>query len=107
MFLLAVPQAPEKIYEKNDLRGDGYDRGGGDEASCGVRSLAARRGHAAKARAIEQSQPMHGHEDAIDAGEGEPEMDLAKRFVQGPAKQLWKPKKQGGEDGERRSHPHH
>src|SRR5260370_42194659 len=43
---------------------------------------------------------MHGHGDAVDAGEGEPEMNLAERFVQAAAKHFREPEKQGGENRE-------
>jgi len=53
-----------------------------------------------------QAKPVHGHEDEIDAGEGEPEMKLAKRLVESAAKEFWKPEKQCAEDGERSGDTH-
>ena len=47
-----------------------------------------------------QAEPVQGHEDKIDAGEGEPEMNLAKRLVEPAAEEFWKPEKQGAKDGE-------
>src|SRR5260370_34802856 len=54
------------------------------------------------ARMRDQAEPVHGHEHAIDAGECNPEMNLAERFVQASAKKFGEPEKQGAKTGERR-----
>jgi hypothetical protein len=43
---------------------------------------------------------VHGHENEIDAGEGEPEVKLAERLVEATAEEFRKPEKQCAEDGE-------
>ena len=53
-----------------------------------------------------QAQEVHGHEDAVDADEGEPEVDLAERLVQHPAEHLREPEVRGREDAEDRRHAH-
>ncbi len=50
---------------------------------------------------------MHGHENAIDAGESEPEMNFAERFVQTASKKFGEPEKQRAENRERRGDAHH
>ena len=43
---------------------------------------------------------MHGHEDAIHSGEGEPEVQLAERLVETAPEHFWKPEKEGGKNRE-------
>src|SRR5207302_10610716 len=52
------------------------------------------------------TEPVHGHENAIDAGEGQPEMNFAERLVQAAAKKFGEPEKQRAKNGERRGHAH-
>src|SRR3982074_1857952 len=54
----------------------------------------------------DQAEPVHGHEDAVDAGEGQPEMNFAERFVQAAAKKFGEPEKQCAENGECRRDAH-
>src|SRR2546426_6372722 len=54
----------------------------------------------------DQAEPVHGHEDAVDACERQPEMNLAERFVQPAAKQFGKPEKQRAKNGECRRDAH-
>src|SRR5580692_10218559 len=54
-----------------------------------------------------QTQPVHWHEDTIDADEGDPEMDLAEAFVEASAKHFGEPKEQGAQHRERRGDAHH
>src|SRR5258708_7492101 len=54
----------------------------------------------------DQAEPVHRHEDGVDAGEGQPEMNLAERFVQAAAKKFGEPEKQGAENGECRRDAH-
>src|SRR5258707_10196809 len=44
---------------------------------------------------------MHGHEDTVDAGEGDPEVEFAKRFVQAAPKKFGEPEKQCAKNRER------
>src|SRR5258708_11801528 len=48
-----------------------------------------------------QAEPVHRHEDTVDAGEGNPEVEFAKRLVQAPAKKFWEPEKQRAKNCER------
>ena len=52
------------------------------------------------------SQKMHRHEDAIDARERQPEMQLSQRFVHGSAEHLRKPVIRRRENPENRRHAH-
>src|SRR5713226_8151455 len=54
----------------------------------------------------DQAEPVHRHEDGVDAGEGQPEMNLAERFVQAAAKKFGEPEKQGAENSECRRDAH-
>src|SRR3989440_1994366 len=54
----------------------------------------------------DQAEPVHGHENAIDAGERQPEMNFAERLVQAAAKKFGKPEKQRAKNGERRGDAH-
>src|SRR5260370_40602522 len=54
----------------------------------------------------DRAEPVHGHEHALGAGKGSPEMKLAERFVQAAAKKFGEPEKQGAKNGERRRHAH-
>src|SRR2546428_9125770 len=54
----------------------------------------------------DQAQPVHGHEYAVDAGEGQPEMNFAERLVQAAAKKFRKPEKQRAKNGECRRDAH-
>src|ERR1700739_3351964 len=54
----------------------------------------------------DQAQPVHGHEDRVDAGKGHPEVSFAKRLVQASAKQLGEPEKQCAKNGKRCGHAH-
>src|SRR2546427_12045784 len=54
----------------------------------------------------DQAEPVHGHEDAVDACKRQPEMNLAERFVQPAAKQFGKPEKQRAKNGECCRHAH-
>src|SRR2546426_12545000 len=54
----------------------------------------------------DQAEPVHGHEDAVDACKRQPEMNLAERFVQPAAKQFGKPEKQRAKNGECRRDAH-
>src|SRR2546422_11400710 len=54
----------------------------------------------------DQAEPVHGHEDAVDACKRQPEMNLAERFVQPAAKQFGKPEKQRAKNGECRRDDH-
>src|SRR5713101_9181398 len=49
----------------------------------------------------DQAEPVHRHEDTVDAGEGNPEVEFAKRLVQAAAKKFGEPEKQCAKDGER------
>src|SRR5258707_905833 len=54
----------------------------------------------------DQPEPVHGHENTVDAGEGQPEMKFAERFVQAAAKKFREPEKECAENGECRSDAH-
>src|SRR3989442_11276492 len=54
----------------------------------------------------DQAEPVHGHEDAVDACKRQAEMNLAERFVQPAAKQFGKPEKQRAKNGECRRDAH-
>src|SRR6266481_7193854 len=54
----------------------------------------------------DQAEPVHGHENAVDANEGQPEMDFAERLVQSAAKHFGESEKQGAENGQRRCDSH-
>src|SRR5437660_10041395 len=54
----------------------------------------------------DQPEPVHGHEDAIDASESQPEMKFAERLVQAAAKKFGEPKKQRAKNGECRGDAH-
>src|SRR5260370_15400749 len=49
----------------------------------------------------DQAKRVHRHEDAVDAGKGNPEVEFAKRLVQAAAKKFWEPEKQRAENGKR------
>src|ERR1700739_358424 len=49
---------------------------------------------------------MHGHENAVHAEEGEPEMPFAESFVHHPAEHFGEPEVSPGEDPEERGHGH-
>src|SRR5712664_800070 len=49
----------------------------------------------------DQAEPVHRHEDAVDAGKGNPEMEFAERFVQAAAKKFGEPEKQCAKNGKR------
>src|SRR5947207_7851458 len=53
------------------------------------------------------SHRMHRNEDAINADEGDPEMELAESFVEEAAKHLGKPEVNGRKHPEDRSDTHH
>ena len=48
----------------------------------------------------DQPKPVHGHEDTVDAGEGNPEVEFAKRLVQAAAKKFGEPEEQCAKNGE-------
>src|SRR2546429_5584736 len=48
----------------------------------------------------DQPKPVHGHEDTVDAGEGNPEVEFAQRLVQAAAKKFGEPEEQGAKNGE-------
>src|SRR6266446_1189618 len=54
----------------------------------------------------DQPEPVHGHENTVDAGEGQPEMKFAERYVQAAAKKFREPEKECAENGECRSDAH-
>src|SRR5438445_11375511 len=54
----------------------------------------------------DQTEPVHRHEGAVDAGKGQPEMKFAERLVQAAAKKFGEPEKQRAKNGERRGHAH-
>src|SRR5438046_6098500 len=54
----------------------------------------------------DQAEPVHGHENAIDAGERQPEMNFAERLVQAATKKFGEPEKQRAKNGERRGDAH-
>src|SRR6266566_351806 len=54
----------------------------------------------------DQPQPVHGHKDAIDAGEGQPEMNFAEWLVQAATKEFGEPEKQRAKNGKRRRDAH-
>src|SRR2546430_4671823 len=49
----------------------------------------------------DQTEPVHGHKDAVNAGEGDPEVQFAKRLVQAAAEEFGEPEKQCAKNGER------
>ena len=49
---------------------------------------------------------MHGHEDAIDPGERQPEVNFAERLIEAAAKHFGKPEEQGAEYGKCRGNTH-
>src|ERR1700716_2059748 len=55
----------------------------------------------------DQAEPVHGHEDTVDAGESNPEVEFAKRFVQAAAKKFGEPEKQCAKNRERGRDAHH
>src|SRR5260370_39329546 len=104
----AAEKAPQEIDKEESLRENGKENRDGDESvnrrtrhSDGSQRAAGR-----NARMRDQAEPVHGHEHAIDAGECNPEMNLAERFVQAAAKKFGEPEKQGAKNGERRRHAH-
>src|SRR5258708_39624948 len=52
------------------------------------------------ARVRDQAKPMHGHEDTVDAGEGNPEVKFTQRLVRGAAEKFGEPEKQRAKDWE-------
>src|SRR5205814_10544168 len=54
----------------------------------------------------DQAEPVHGHENAIDAGERQPEMNFDERLVQAATKKFGEPEKQRAKNGERRGDAH-
>src|SRR5437879_7685536 len=54
----------------------------------------------------DQPEPVHGHENAVDTGESQPEVKFAERLVQAAAKKFGEPEKQRAENGEGRSDAH-
>src|SRR5881296_1715582 len=54
----------------------------------------------------DETEPVHRHENAVDASEGQPEMKFAERLVQAAAKKFGKPEKQRAKNGERRGDAH-
>src|SRR2546430_15186488 len=54
----------------------------------------------------DETEPVHGHENAVDASEGQPEMKFAERLVQATAKKFGEPEKQRAKNGERRGDAH-
>src|SRR5258708_26120640 len=104
----AAEEAPQKIDEENSLREHGEkngecnerangtdDRGDGGHATAGVR-----------VRVRDEAEPVHGHEDAVDAGEGQPEMNFTERLVQAAAKHFGEPEEQRAKNGERGGDAH-
>src|SRR2546429_8403192 len=55
----------------------------------------------------DQTEPVHRHEGAVDAGKGQPEMKFAERLVQAAAKKFGKPEKQRGKNCKGRGDTHH
>ena len=53
------------------------------------------------------SHRVHRHEDAVDADESYPEMELAETFMHEASKHLRKPEVSGRKHAEDRSHTHH
>src|SRR2546423_615769 len=49
----------------------------------------------------DQTEPVHGHKDAVNAGEGDPEVQFAKRLVQAATEKFGEPEKQCAKNGER------
>src|ERR1700694_5585276 len=54
----------------------------------------------------DQAEPVHGHENEIDAYEGKPEMNFAERFIEAAAKEFREPKKERAQDRESRRNAH-
>src|ERR1700691_213797 len=105
--LRSLVHAPEKIEEEDELGRAGDERRDGHECVHWHEVLhtvfdktrvAAR--HAFKANKV------HRQEDAVDADKGDPEMDMAQRFVQHAAKHLRVPEVSTGEHAEDRRHSH-
>src|SRR2546430_15292618 len=55
----------------------------------------------------DQTEPVHRHEGAVDAGKGQPEMKFAERLVQAAAKKFGKPEKQSAKNCKGRGDTHH
>src|SRR2546430_15860617 len=55
----------------------------------------------------DQTEPVHRHEGAVDAGKGQPEMKFAERLVQAAAKKVGKPEKQRAKNCKGRGDTHH
>src|SRR5207249_11817188 len=55
----------------------------------------------------DQTEPVHRHEGAVDAGKGQPEMKFAERLVQAAAKKFGKPEKQRAKNCKGRGDTHH
>src|SRR6266576_2060186 len=49
----------------------------------------------------DQPRPVHGHENAVDTGESQPEMKFAERLVQATTKEFGEPEKQRAKNGKR------
>ena len=59
------------------------------------------------AREAGNAQVVHGHENEVDAHEGEPEVDITQLLVHHPPKQLRKPVVHPGKHPEERRRAHH
>lgn len=98
--LVGAPKSPNKIEEEKNLRGDGENRGEGNEgAERRAERCAERRGDRSDGLRIgstavrHQAEPVHGHEDAVDTGKSDPEVQFAERLVEAATKHFWKPEK--------------
>src|SRR6185437_1041280 len=54
-----------------------------------------------------QAEPVHGHEDAVDSRESEPEVKFAERFIETARKDFWKPEKKSAENCKGSSDAHY
>ena len=107
--MLSPVHAPEQIEQEDELNSSGDQGRDCDEAmqwnQAQQKVVAENRVAAWIAGEPEQ---MHWHEDAIDAEESKPEMNVSKALAQHSSKHLRIPEVNRGEDGEdgRDSHDH-
>src|ERR1700748_1585210 len=96
---LSSEAAVNQVEEKNQLRATGDERGNRDEFMKRHKG-----GHkvvyegSVRAHVADETQIMEGHEDAVGAHEGEPEMYGSEGFVHHAPSHFWKPKISAGED---------
>jgi len=63
-----------------------------------IAAMAAMRLPELEVRVRDQAEPVHGREDAVDAGERQPEMNFAERFVQAASENLGEPEKKARQE---------